>query len=273
MKYLDRLNEWVKNYIKRITPYSPLIVAVLVVLLMLLFLYEELDNYSYKSEIDAEKFYYFFSILGALATFLLLFVAYQQLIEMKKQFHLANGAELYFNDTTWSLPSENGIKKMIEIQNITEPGQNAAVWSERIKIKVENIGLGHLKKLQIRWIGEERENTKNAFLILGDFPLVSSIPIIKNYTSKEIDAPYKLLSSYIFSSEILKELDNKSEETFELGRAKAIPIENDIKLQVKYSDVFNSDIKKNTFKLDLGWRIEYIKEVKYFLDLKLIEEI
>jgi hypothetical protein len=267
------LNDWLIKNFGRISKYSAVIIAGFVLLLLVFFLHQECDEFSFNSEIDAEKFYYFFSILGALATFFLLFVGFQQLKEMKKQFLIARRPELYFAKVNPKLNLDN-------IQNLSNTGNEGVTFcNEQFIIKVENIGLGIAKDIELKWDGPKRKENRVSFFPAGERPIFFQIPYIKNNEFKEISLPLDLLESIIFSETNLEkwiQLKKSSLLKYNIGHPKKkFNIENEIKLLIKYTDAFASEVIEKSFCLNIDGVVLNINEttIECSLDLILIEEI
>lgn len=131
------------------------ICVVIIILLIVLFLWEE--HYDYSKMIDAEKFASFFTILSSLGTLISLYFLFNQLSEMKEGRIAASQPDLFPASAKFEVSEESNNFPDKQVLNSKEPQIKVSsisdenTVSDNAYIEIFNIGQGAAKYINLQW--------------------------------------------------------------------------------------------------------------------------
>lgn len=232
------------------------ILMIFVVVVTVLFLWNELNDLEVDKKINHEKLADYFTCIGVIATVVTLFYIHRQLVEMKLDRSasifpdlLPKGITLYTIDKemriTPSIESnvrDNGVTEIIRplfFKVNTRYAMDTDTQKDEAFITIENIGRGPAKDIEIKWIYDSEE-VKNLFIDYYEAPITLEtnndkqfFQSIGNADSINIDLPknYMPCCGQFVNTTILKK-----------------PI---LKLELSYKNLFNEVQEKKVFKTDI----------------------
>jgi hypothetical protein len=189
---------------KKYLPYFYfLLIIIFIVALGIAFIWnEKLDT---NKLIDSGKLADFFTIIGAFATSITVYLLYKQVEEMVNGRNAAYQPELFFHDKTVytkDIPNTNmpkkGVPRPPHIVGFNTD-KDAPEFYSNIVIELCNIGLGTAKKVNIQWLYDEqdvKEYIEDKYDSEQDYYKETRIDFVKINDNAELYLPYAFMQLY-----------------------------------------------------------------------------
>jgi len=225
-----------------------ILLGITFIILVITFLWKEKPDIN--RLIDSGKLADFFTIIGAFATSITVYLLYKQVEEMVNGRNAAYQPELFFHDKTVytkDIPNSNfnpqkGVIRPTHIVGFNDD-KNASAFYSNIVIELHNIGLGTAKKVNIQWLYDEQEVKKyigNMYDSEQRYDKETTIDFVQIDSKAELCLPYGFMQLYGLQLVSPMQFNEESEKP-------------KLKISLSYQNIFGKDYNtedgKNTFEV------------------------